>query len=241
MLTTDIWGEVKPRILEAIGVAVDAAVLFGTNAPAAWPTSLVKAAYYSQNVVTLGTGADIADDIGDENGVMAAVEEDGYEVTGFAGSVGMKAKLRGLRSSTGELIFQPSMTAGTPGTLYGEPIQYVKNGSWSVTPAAVGQAPGLYGGAHMLAGDFNQAVYAIRKDVTWKVLSEATIYDTDGTTILYRLAQEDMVALRVVIRLAWQVPNPINRLKSGEVDWDSPSQGDKRYPFSVLVPPAATS
>jgi hypothetical protein len=36
-----------------------------------------------------------------------------------------------------------------------------------------------------------------------------------------------MVALRAMVRLGWQVPNPINRLNTNAVT---------RYPFAVLVP-----
>jgi hypothetical protein len=36
-----------------------------------------------------------------------------------------------------------------------------------------------------------------------------------------------MVALRAVIRLGWQLPNPINRLQPTEAS---------RYPFAVLKP-----
>ena len=32
----EIWGEVRPRITEAFGRAIDAAVLFGTNKPTNW-------------------------------------------------------------------------------------------------------------------------------------------------------------------------------------------------------------
>jgi hypothetical protein len=37
----------------------------------------------------------------------------------------------------------------------------------------------------------------------------------------------EMVALKVLIRVAWQVPNPINRLQETEAN---------RYPFAVLTP-----
>lgn len=40
----DIWGEVQPRIQEAMGKAIDRAIFFGVNAPASWPTNLKSAA-----------------------------------------------------------------------------------------------------------------------------------------------------------------------------------------------------
>ena len=45
-------------------------------------------------------------------------------------------------------------------------------------------------------------------------------------TIIYNLPQQDMVALRVTMRLGWQLPNPINRIQ--------PTEGN-RYPFATLT------
>ena len=36
----DIWGEVQPALVEAFGIAIDQAVLYGTNIPASWTTNL---------------------------------------------------------------------------------------------------------------------------------------------------------------------------------------------------------
>jgi len=43
------------------------------------------------------------------------------------------------------------------------------------------------------------------------VLDQAVIQDAQGN-IVYNLAQQDMVALRCVMRLGFALPNPINRL-----------------------------
>ena len=36
----DIWGQVRPAVEEALGLAIDQAVLYGTNIPATWTTDL---------------------------------------------------------------------------------------------------------------------------------------------------------------------------------------------------------
>lgn len=213
----DIWAEVRPRIVEAFGVVIDAAILFGTNAPASWPDSILDGATSAGHVVALGTGADIYDDIMGENGVISLVEEDGYMVNGHIAAMTMKAKLRGLRDTSGQPIFVRSMQDRTRYELDGEPMEFPANGAFDVTEAL------------MFSGDFRQAVYAIRQEITYKVLTEAVIQDNTGA-IVYNLAQQDMVALRAVMRLAWQVPNPVTRLQPTEA---------QRYPFAVLTPAAA--
>lgn len=212
----DIWAEVRPRIVEAFGVVIDAAILFGTNAPDSWPASILDGATSAGHVVALGTGADIYDDIMGENGVISLVEEDGYMVNGHIAAMTMKARLRGLRDANGQPIFVRSMQDRTRYELDGEPMEFPANGAFDVTKAL------------MFSGDFRQAVYAMRQEITYKVLTEAVIQDNTGA-IVYNLAQQDMVALRAVMRLAWQVPNPVTRLQPTEA---------QRYPFAVLTPAA---
>ncbi len=206
----DIFGEIKPQIVEEFGRVIDGAALFDVDRPTSWPTAIVNSAIAAGKTVTLGTGADIAADV---NELMGLVEASGYDVNGFAAAISVKSKLRGLRDNTGSPIFQPSLTTGTPSTLYGQAINYPKNGAWDATKALI------------LGGDFNQAVYAIRQDITYKVLDQAVISDGDGK-IIYNLAQQDMVALRCVMRLGWQLPNPINRM----------DESANRYTFAVLTP-----
>jgi hypothetical protein len=67
----------------------------------------------------------------------------------------------------------------------------------------------------------------IRQDISWKVLTEAVIQDNTGA-IVYNLAQQDMVAMRMVMRAGWQVSNAIN--------YDQPTEA-LRYPAGVLRAP----
>ena len=77
----------------------------------------------------------------------------------------------------------------------------------------------------MVSGDFSQLVYSIRQDITFKLFTEGVVQNTDGT-IAYNLMQNDMVALRAVMRLGWEIPNPINALKTNK---------NQRFPFAVLT------
>ena len=43
----DVWGTVRPLIEQAIGRALDAAIFFGANKPASWPTAIVTCLLYT--------------------------------------------------------------------------------------------------------------------------------------------------------------------------------------------------
>ena len=210
----DIWGEVKPRIMEAFGTVIDAAILVGTNKPALWPNSILAGAVAAGSTVTLGNGVDIYDDIMGEAGLLSFVEDDGFAVNGHVALNTMKAKLRGLRDANGQPIFVKSMADKSAYQLDGESMEFVNNGAFTAASA------------YMFSGDFKQAVFSMRQDMTYKLLTEAVIQDNAGA-IVYNLAQQDMVALRCVMRLAWQVPNPINKQNPTEAS---------RYPFAALIP-----
>ena len=196
----DIWAEVRPRIVEAFAKKIDNAMFFGVDKPTDWRAGLVP------SVIT--AGAEVTETgklYSDINDVMTKVEESGYEVNGILGGVGLKGKFRMMTDTTG----QPLNTTEI-GSVRRE---FMDNGVWDKTKST------------LIAGDFSQAVYAIRQDVTYKILDQAVIQDTDGS-ILYNLAQDDMVALRVVMRLGWEIPNPVNAL----------NETATRFPFASLKP-----
>ena len=207
----DIWGEIKPRIIEAMGAKIDAAVLFGTEKPASWRDGLVPAATTAGNIKTIS--ADLYQDIMGEDGVIAKVESSGYLPTGHMAAVNMRAKLRGLVDKNNHPIFKTDMQGSTQYALDGNQMYFPMNGAFDTSKAL------------MISGDFKQLVYAIRQDVTYKILDQATIVDPSTKEVVFALAQQDMVALRVVMRLGWEIPNPINAF--------SPTEST-RFPFAVL-------
>lgn len=208
----DIWAEVRPRVEEAFGKVIDGAVLFGVNAPSTWRGDIVTTATSATSVVTLGSSDSLYDKIMGEGGVIAKVEESGFFVTGHMADISMRAKLRGLKDSTGNPIFKSDMQESTRYSLDGSAMTFPNNGSFDKSKAL------------MISGDFSQLVYAIRQDITFKLFTEGVVQNTDGS-IAYNLMQQDMVALRAVMRLGWEIPNPINSLKTDK---------SKRCPFAIL-------
>ena len=196
----DIFGEVTPRVMEAIGQKVDAAVIFGDNRPAEWGLDIISRARQAGNNVSPVTGKDYYDLILGENGVFAKVEDDGYGVTGALAPMNFKSKLRGLRDKTGQPIFKSNMQDVARYSLDGAAITFPENGAFYANIA------------QLVVGDFSQAVYAIRQDITVKILDQGVIQDPDTKEIIYNLAQQDMTALRIVFRMGWALPNPATRL-----------------------------
>ena len=202
----DIWAEVRPRVEEAFAQKIDKAMFFGTDKPSDWRTGLVP------SVVAVGKEVDETGHLySDINDVMTEVEESGYEVNGILGGVGLKGKFRMMTDTTG----QPLNTTEI-GSVRRE---FMDNGAWDKNTST------------LIAGDFSQAVYSIRQDITYKVLTEAVIQDPSDGSILYNLAQDDMVALRVTMRLGWEIPNPVNIEDTSET----------RFPFASLKPTGTTS
>ena len=214
----DIFGEITPRVMESIGQKVDAAIIFGDNRPAEWDLDLISRARQAGNNVAPTAGKDYYDLILGENGVFAKVENDGYGVSGALAPMNFKANLRGLRDTTGQPIFKSNMQEVARYSLDGAPITFPENGAFF---------PNI---AQLIVGDFSQAVYSIRQDITVKILDQGVIQDPDTKEIIYNLAQQDMTALRIVFRMGWALPNPASRL----------NEDGTGCPFAYLEPGTPT-
>ena len=209
----DIWGEVKPRIIEAFGKKIDGAVLFDIDKPAQWRDGIVTTAINANAVVTETN--DLYSDIMGEDGVIAKIEQSGYFMTGAVSAISMRAKLRGLKDNIGRPLYNSDMQGATKYGIDGSALHFPRNGAFDETKAK------------MIFGDFSQGVYAIRQDITFKIFDQGVIQDPDTGEIVYNLMQNDMVALRAVMRLGWEIPNPINSVQMDET---------KRCPFAVYLP-----
>lgn len=204
----DIWSQIRPLVRQAFGQVIDAAILHGTNKPASWPAGIVAEATSKGNVIT--STDDGFKDIMGAGGLISLVEEDGFIVNGYMGSLKSRAHLRGITDQNGQPLFRNGMTGGTDYLLDGQRIEFPRNGSMTND------------GPLLIAGDWDKLVYAIRQDITVTKTNQGVITDADGK-VVYNLYQQDMTALRFVMRLGWQLPNAANALGIADA-----------YPFAVL-------
>jgi HK97 family phage major capsid protein len=218
----DIWAEARPKVGEAIDRALDAAIFFGINAPASFPTNVTSAALAAENFAVAGTSATAEGGFfGDVDAALETVEDDGFSPSGWVMDRKAKGRFRRARNSQGDRIDRDRISANF-GEIDGLPIAYTMDGMWP-QPAA-GGVEGVLG----LVGDWQrQFVLALRKDVTYEVFREGVVQDNTGA-IVYNLMQQDMIALRVTFRAGWQVANTINYANTVEAE---------RYPAAVLQTP----
>lgn len=195
----DIWGETKPRIIEAFGKVFDDAVISGVNKPASYPSAIITAAEDAGY-----TFAKTSSFFADCNKALDLVEGAGYTANGILGGALLNSKFRNLVGTDGHPV--------TGSDIQALPRYRMLNGAFDNSTI------------DFIVGDFSQAVYALRQDITWKLLTESIIQDPSDNSILYNLGQNDMVALRAVMRIAYQLPNPVNLLKPTEAG---------RLPFAV--------
>lgn len=220
----DLWGMVKPRLVEAIGVLVDQSILFNSSgdiAPATWQDGILTKAVAAGNTIdasaSIGSGMifpDLAQAMVGDGGLLSLVEQDGYINNGALAAISMMGKLRGLRAIDGQFLFMQDMKAANDYRICGMPLTFPNNGAFDASKAL------------MICGDWSQAIYGIRRDITWKIATEASIHDASGN-LIYNLFQDDMVALRVTFRMGWALPNPKNLVNQTD---------GTRFPFAALVP-----
>lgn len=227
----DIIGYVKPMLLEAFGVAIDDAVINGTNMPSAWATNfgttttayagLVARANAASQVISLASYTDVYEAINGKTaagvrGLRMLLEQDGFIATGGIGHSDMAGEVRNCRDANGNPIFvDGSVTSDqyTTGSISGIPSMFSLTGILS-------SASCLY-----LAGMWSKLVGAIRRDISYEITDQGIISDAQGK-IVRNLRQQRELLLTATMRLGFALPNPINRANQTELT---------RCPFAVLT------
>lgn len=170
---------------EAVGRALDEAVLFGVNKPAAWTSSdLFSAATAAGAVHQVGTGD--GDLVGSIFKAAGSVDESGATPDAILARGGLRYQLANLRDGQGAPIYLPSL-ASAPNAVdnvAGLDAYWNKNGAWDSSKALA------------MVVDPSLAIIGVRSDISVKFLDQATV---DGVN----LAENDQVALRFRARYAY--------------------------------------
>ena len=179
-----IWDQVRPIVASAMADALDAAVLFGTAAPAGFPAGgIAGLAGVAQVGVPAGDALDAIDK------AAAEVEKFGGVPNGIAAGAAIGTALRKAYKAVGATPDQ----APAP-TIYGWPV--VSVATWDSTK---GDA---------LVGDWNMLLVGVREDVTFDLSSEAIIQDGAGA-ILANAFQDDLTAMRCYMRVGIAIGQPL--------------------------------
>jgi HK97 family phage major capsid protein len=189
-ISINIWGWVRPRLAEAIAIAIDEAILFGHNNPVTFPGGGVLDPTKCQPIAP---GYDAADSV---NQAMSAVEAQGLLATGHCADLTVRGMLRGLRDSVGSLLLGYDQIDGQDvQTLWGSPITYT---------------PFLTASPNLITGDWDTVIVGVRQDIRYLMDPSAVIADDTGKVVISGF-QDNTTPLKVWARFACQIINPVTR------------------------------
>ena len=186
----NLWNYCRPLLAQAIGQALDAAVIYGLNPPASFPAGGVMGA-----AAPVNAGIDAIDSI---NRAMAAVEGQGLNPSGHAADLPVRSRLRGLRATTNELILGYTQIDNyqVP-SVYGLPIAYTPfQNKTGLNPA------------DFVTGDWSWAVLGVRQDIRYLIDPSAVIADASGVVQVSGF-QDNVTPMKVWARFGFVLINPV--------------------------------
>jgi HK97 family phage major capsid protein len=194
-----VWESVRSEVAKAVGKTVDAAVLYGTNAPASYPAGGIAALAGAAQ-----TGTDALEAI---DAAATAVEATGLIPDGIIAGAAIGSA---LRAAYREIGAPPSTVPEA--NIYGMPVR--RTPAWDATK---GDA---------LVGDFTKLLVGIREDMTFDLSDSATLTDGVGNVVVSAFEQ-DVTAMRAYMRVAVAIAQPVQPDGSGVVvpfsfaDWSA--------------------
>jgi Phage capsid family len=184
----DVWGQARPLAADAISRVLDAAVLFGTNAPPEFPANGVTGHPPPADVPYV-VGPPASEALGQIDAGMALIEDSGLIPNGLASGTAIGSTLRQEYRSIGALPSEVPVP-----TIYGLPVE-----TTPIWEAAEGDA---------IIGDWTKLLVAVREDITYDTSEDAVLQDAAGV-IIANAFQENLVAMRVYMRVGVAVGTPI--------------------------------
>lgn len=140
------------------------------------------------NVVTLGTGATVDDDM---ESAIALVEASEYDVTGAAVSPAFRSSLAAIKTTSGAKVYPELAWGSQPGSVNGLPISV----NSSVAKVAASGTPDA-----VITGDFSAFKWGYSKEIPLRVIEYG---DPDNTGV--DLAGSNQVYLRAEAYIGWGI------------------------------------
>lgn len=218
----ELAAELQEQVVGAFQEAIDSAVFFGVGSP--WT-----------NFGGIVAGATSA---------SATISWDGQSGTSFYTAISSAMEL--VEKSgylPNAIIGGPSINAAFRNSITALGVNVVEQGEIGRLAKHIDLTGGFDdSSAFAIVGDFRYLVYSFREEMSMKLLTESTIYDPQTGSVLYALAQQDMVALRFTMRLGFALPNPVNRV-SGTLSSDGKyiEKGAAAYPFAIITKTGASA
>lgn len=192
----DLTGLIAELFAEAIAKEEDIQFLAGSGSP--W-TGVLNASGVNSVTVT-GTGG-IADMTADDLLAMIdATPAGALNGAKFYIHRTVVSKIRKLKDTTNNYIYG-SPANGAPATVWGYPIVECEALPTATTLATNATKGIIFGNLRMAA------ILGDKQNIRVKLLDQATITDTDGTTAV-NLAEQDMLAIRTVERVGYVLALP---------------------------------
>lgn len=196
---------------EAIGRALDKAVLFGVNKPASWTApDLFTSATAGGNLFQIDNTPGANDLVGSVFQAAGAVDDSGANPDRFLARNGLKYQLANLRATDGQAIYIPSLSAapGAVDQVGGLSAYWNRNNAWDRNKATA------------LVADSQAVLIGVRSDISVKFLDQATV---EGVS----LAENDQVALRFRARYAYTLADVFT------------TENVRKSPVAAVTPAAA--
>lgn len=174
---------------EAIGRRFDRAVILGDNPPTTYGDGIIPSAIAAGNTVTVAKGATPAQKLDALDDAFAKVEENGYEVDAVPAQTRFRSIFRKALNNSNVLV-TADMVTGKPAYAYsGVPIAkstVLNKTSYLAVPGA-----------------WKNVYWGVRNQFEVTVTNTGIITNEDGTQ--YNLFQQDMTAIRIVLRIGYAV------------------------------------
>lgn len=190
----DIVALLGQLFAEAVSKEEDIQFFAGTGSP--W-TGILNNANVNKVVQSSGDATQLtADDLLD---MIDATPTGALNGSKFYMHRSVLSVIRKLKTNTGEYIYQ-NPGQGLPATIWNYPVE---------TSDAFPELSSIQtGDQYVLFGNLKQgAIFGDKQQLRVKMLDQATVTDEDGSTVI-NLAEQDMVALRIVERVGYVVALP---------------------------------